>query len=230
MFVKSNLSHPLLNLRPNFPVIDDRLLFFKISEKISEFGVNLKSSGLKFPHFHTIWSCWETRTWYEHNGKNSDVRISREKHWRESIKARALHVKYAHTPSGRPDWANFRLLGDCLLWPVLLKMTKFWATLFHGKFMYIHTYWFRQKMEWATFWAIFPQNSSGHPAQFWRNACAHMNHAIRFSANCILLVITSENFLGTNDFEKRKTSYRSFCQSTTGLPDGLFSNQKSQFG
>jgi hypothetical protein len=37
---------------------------------------------------------------------------------------------------GRPDWLNFRLLGDCLLWEVfkkLKKYTKFLATFFHGE-------------------------------------------------------------------------------------------------
>jgi hypothetical protein len=43
-----------------------------------------------------------------------------------------LFIPRTYKP-GWPDWAIFRLLGDCLLWTVSLKMTKvtqfFWATL-----------------------------------------------------------------------------------------------------
>jgi hypothetical protein len=35
--------------------------------------------------------------------------------------------------SGWPGWANFRILGDCFLWPNIKSSPKFWATFFHGK-------------------------------------------------------------------------------------------------
>jgi hypothetical protein len=66
---------------------------------------------------------------------------------------------------GWPDWANFRPTGDNLLWTVLencRSSTHFWTTLFHGKrYTLIWT-----KMGWATFWAIFFANSSGHPGRY----------------------------------------------------------------
>jgi hypothetical protein len=54
---------------------------------------------------------------------------------------------------------DFRILGDCLLWPVFeitevaQKCRPMFSTL---KVMHQ----FRQKMGWAKFWAIFSQN---HP-------------------------------------------------------------------
>jgi hypothetical protein len=57
---------------------------------------------------------------------------------------------------GRPDWANFRLLGNCLVWVVFLKITKlaqnFWATFSQKSCFRQNTY-----MDWAKFWAIFSQ-------------------------------------------------------------------------
>jgi hypothetical protein len=46
---------------------------------------------------------------------------------------------------------------------IIKIVQKVWATLFRGANC-ICTYLFRQKMDWATFWAIFSTNSSGHPA------------------------------------------------------------------
>jgi hypothetical protein len=48
-----------------------------------------------------------------------------------------------------PDWANFRMSGDCLLWPVFLW--KILVTFFHGEsYVSICT-----KIAWATFRPIF---------------------------------------------------------------------------
>jgi hypothetical protein len=80
-----------------------------------------------------------------------------------------------------PDWANFRIWGNCSLWVVLkipeaahilgylfpwlrLKINfdkkTFWATCFYG---YGSTL-FLTKNVLAEFWAIFLTISSGHPA------------------------------------------------------------------
>jgi hypothetical protein len=50
------------------------------------------------------------------------------------------------------DWANFRLMGVCLRWEVILKFAEV-ATKLYIK-LYIL---FDHKNGWATFWATFPQ-------------------------------------------------------------------------
>jgi hypothetical protein len=51
---------------------------------------------------------------------------------------------------GWPDWANFHLLGDCLLWAVTMKIRKVFKNLgnfFHRKCCALSL----TKMDWATF-------------------------------------------------------------------------------
>jgi hypothetical protein len=65
---------------------------------------------------------------------------------------------------GWPDWANFRLFGDCLLWAVLLKMTKVAKILgyfIYGKIDinalgYIHFGWLFHELIWSP--CSYPQN------------------------------------------------------------------------
>jgi hypothetical protein len=66
--------------------------------------------------------------------------------------------------AGWPDWANFRLLGDCLLWVVFVKIAEI-AQLIGQLFYTVKVvHYFLQKVVWATFWATFwATNSSGHP-------------------------------------------------------------------
>jgi hypothetical protein len=80
-------------------------------------------------------------------------------HWRSS----ELNV---HTlPTGWPDWAKFRLLGDCLLWAGFLKITEVPSPNFcpHSSTKYVNFVLILQKMCLATFWAIFFKISSFHP-------------------------------------------------------------------
>jgi hypothetical protein len=37
--------------------------------------------------------------------------------------------------AGRPDWANFSLLGDCFLWADFFKFAEFWDTFLKVKNM-----------------------------------------------------------------------------------------------
>jgi hypothetical protein len=56
---------------------------------------------------------------------------------------------------GRPYWANFRILGDCLIWAYFLKISEV-AHIFGLLFStdkIVH--YFRQKIGWATFWVSF---------------------------------------------------------------------------
>jgi hypothetical protein len=75
-----------------------------------------------------------------------------------------LRCKNRSWHAGRPDRAKFRLLGDCFLSVVVLKIThgrspKFWTTFF----MVEITYQFWQKIGWATYiLGDFFTNSSGH--------------------------------------------------------------------
>jgi hypothetical protein len=57
-------------------------------------------------------------------------------HIRKKCRLRMEGVSVRPDSQGWPDWANFRLLGDCLLWTVFLKITEVTvcnssATLFH---------------------------------------------------------------------------------------------------
>jgi hypothetical protein len=57
---------------------------------------------------------------------------------------------------GWPDWANYRLLSDYLLWTFFLITIVVWMfglLFFHGKSCVIVL----TKMSWAIFWAIFSQ-------------------------------------------------------------------------
>jgi hypothetical protein len=66
---------------------------------------------------------------------------------------KAMFIKLALWP-GWPDWANFRLLGDCLLWVVLniTDLAQMFVLLFSTENVLILT-----KKDWATFWEIFLQ-------------------------------------------------------------------------
>jgi hypothetical protein len=72
----------------------------------------------------------------------------------QSTKSSALISLIVKWAPGWPDWANFRLLGDCLLWIGFLKVTEaaelFGLLITKVKFMFKS--W--QKTGWATFWAI----------------------------------------------------------------------------
>jgi hypothetical protein len=62
-----------------------------------------------------------------------------------------------HQQAGWPEWANFRLLGDCLLWAVFLKFTDV-AHVFGLRFSTDKIkYWVWHKMGRPTFRAIFSQ-------------------------------------------------------------------------
>jgi hypothetical protein len=52
------------------------------------------------------------------------------------------------------DWANFRSLGDCLLWAGFFKLKKV-DDIFRLLLPTIGYALSLQKMAWATFWAIF---------------------------------------------------------------------------
>jgi hypothetical protein len=45
-----------------------------------------------------------------------------------------VHLYSCNFCPGRPDWANFRLLGDCLLWPILWELSTKVAQLLGGFF------------------------------------------------------------------------------------------------
>jgi hypothetical protein len=66
--------------------------------------------------------------------------------------------------AGWPDWANFRLLGNCLLWAIFKKFQTSPKILCCGFPRYKSCSIFDLEMGWATFWATFFTNSSGHPA------------------------------------------------------------------
>jgi hypothetical protein len=60
----------------------------------------------------------------------------------------------SHFVTERPDWAYFRLLGDCFLWSGFLKIRKQPKCLgyfFPRQTLHIN---FDKIMGWATFWAI----------------------------------------------------------------------------
>jgi hypothetical protein len=60
-----------------------------------------------------------------------------------------------------PDWANYRILGDCFLWEVLCKniAVVFFITRFHGKsYVLILT-----KTGLGYILGDFFTNASGHP-------------------------------------------------------------------
>jgi hypothetical protein len=81
-----------------------------------------------------------------------------------------------HTATAVPqlqgDWANFRLLGDCVQWRGFLyyKRSKIFG---HGESNLFDNS--DKKVCWATFWTIFFTNSSGHPA-----------HLVRFRLKILL--------------------------------------------
>jgi hypothetical protein len=64
-----------------------------------------------------------------------------------------MFVKMA-SPTGWPDWVNFRPLGDCLVWVVFLKITEV-AHIFGLDVSIIKVNKFWQKIGLATFWAFF---------------------------------------------------------------------------
>jgi hypothetical protein len=57
---------------------------------------------------------------------------------------------------GWPDWANFRPMGDCLLFRYFenYRSSPYFWLLFPRLRLYIN---FDKKMNWASFWAIFSQ-------------------------------------------------------------------------
>jgi hypothetical protein len=63
--------------------------------------------------------------------------------------------------TGWPDWANFGLWGDCLLWAVVWKsqkQRKFWRFFFHSKLLILK--------KWSGYKSgDFFTNSSGHPGR-----------------------------------------------------------------
>jgi hypothetical protein len=54
-----------------------------------------------------------------------------------------------------PDWENSRLLGNCFLGDVVLKITKVGHSF--GQ-LFSAVQWFRHKMGWPTFWGILSQS------------------------------------------------------------------------
>jgi hypothetical protein len=71
---------------------------------------------------------------------------------------RAKRSDFLGPAAGCPDWANFRLLGEFLLWAVFLKITKVAHVLGYIFSTVIFMYYvsiLTENMEWATIWAIF---------------------------------------------------------------------------
>jgi hypothetical protein len=68
----------------------------------------------------------------------------------------------SQSKAGWPDWANFCLLGHCLL-RVVFENDKirpnYWASSCHGKRSLL----ILQRSNWAAFFGYFFTNSSGHP-------------------------------------------------------------------
>jgi hypothetical protein len=79
------------------------------------------------------------------------------------LQVRANGIVFGSRLPGRPDWANFRLLGDFLLWAVFFKLQKwhkFLGFFFHGESNVL----FFTKNGLGYILGDFPTNSSGHRA------------------------------------------------------------------
>jgi hypothetical protein len=97
----------------------------------------------------------------------SSLQDSFEYAWEYSLQKKGWMYTYIHIEgfrfielklnSGWPDWANFRLLSDCLLWEFFKVHTEEAQIFCVGTHSYdkCYVWFFLQKMVWATFWAIF---------------------------------------------------------------------------
>jgi hypothetical protein len=108
---------------------------------------------------------------------------------------------------------------------------------------YLHIYWvkiiFGQKRVWATFWAIFKQTHLVTLTP--RDDAILFNMRLFLSANDKSAIVSRTKRVGpTNPFKPFHYIDMYMCNisnipllshaCTSGLPDGLFLNQKSQFG
>jgi hypothetical protein len=84
------------------------------------------------------------------------------KYWWVVCRVDSQGTKSSKQP-GWPDWANFRLLGDGLLWIVFWRGPNFRATFFHGKSCVL----LLTKGGLGYILGYFFTNLSGHNAKNW---------------------------------------------------------------
>jgi hypothetical protein len=124
----------------------------------------------KRPKIRPIWSPCCSRPWTSFvwtflrhlSPRCNTTTIRRSKHKSDKKQNFLTSVFWGANPLGWPDWANFRLLADCLLRAVAWKWqkkAKMLGNLFHGKsYVLMLT---KNRLGYSL--GDFFTNSSGHP-------------------------------------------------------------------